>query len=91
MFTSIRPEIKTIIFFIAYFITAIISEKVSPSGVCTPGAGFLLFMLSIPISIIYSLILYFKYNRSENKQYLNCIYIISGFWIILFLIFSFNN
>jgi multisubunit Na+/H+ antiporter MnhB subunit len=91
MFTSIRPEIKTVLFFIAYFIMAFIAEIVSPSGVCTPGFGFLLFILSIPVSIIYSLVLYFKYNKSENKQYLNCIYIISGIWVILFLILNFNN
>jgi len=84
--TNIRPEIKTILFFIFYFVLAFIAEKTSPSGVCTPGFGFLLFLLSIPVSIIYSLILFFKYHKSENKQYLNSVYHIRnlGFSIYLF-------
>jgi len=89
--TNIRPEIKTILFFIFYFAIAFIGEKTSPSGVCTPGAGFLLFLLSIPVSIIYSSILYYKYYKSENKQYLNSIYIISGIWVLLFISLSFSN
>lgn len=88
---SIRPELKTLLFFILYFTTAFILEKTSPSGVCTPGPGFLLFMLSIPVSIIYTLILFFKYYRSKDKEYLNSIYIISGIWILLFIILNFNN
>jgi len=89
--TNSRPETKTIVFFIFYFTIAYIGEKTSPSGVCTPGAGFLLFLLSIPVSIIYSSILYYKYYKSGNKQYLNSIYIISGIWALLFIILSFSN
>lgn len=89
--TNIRPEIKTIVFFISYFILALIGEKMSPSGVCTPGLGFLLFLLAIPISIIYSLILFFKYHKTENKQYLNSVFIISGIWVLLFIFLNFNN
>lgn len=88
---NIRPEIKTIVFFILYLTTAFILEKISPSGVCTPGLGFLLFLLSIPVSIVYSLILFIKYYRSQNKEYLNSIYIISGIWILLFIVLSFTN
>ncbi|MBB4801254.1 multisubunit Na+/H+ antiporter MnhB subunit [Flavobacterium nitrogenifigens] len=88
---NIRTEIKTILFFILYFIAVFIAEKAAPSGVCTPGGGFLLFLLSIPTSIILSLILLFKYYRSKEKRYLNSIYIISGIWVILFLFLNFTN
>jgi len=89
--TNIRTELKTLLFFILYFATAFIAEKTSPSGVCTPGFGFLLFILSIPISIIYSLVLFIKYYKSQNKEYLNSIYIISGIWILIFLALNLNN
>ena len=88
---SIRPELKTLLFFITYFTIAFIFEKISPSGVCTPGLGFLLFMLSIPVSITYTLILFFKYHRSQNKEYLNSIYLISGIWVLIFITLNFNN
>ena len=88
---SIRPELKTLIFFTTYFTIALIFEKTSPSGVCTPGLGFVLFMLSIPVSIIYTLILFFKYHRSQNKEYLNSIYLISGIWVLIFITLNFNN
>jgi hypothetical protein len=88
---NIRSELKTILFFILYFTTAFIFEKTSPSGVCTPGPGFLLFMLSVPISIIYTLILFFKYYRFKDKEYLNSIYIVSGMWVLIFIVLNFNN
>jgi energy-coupling factor transporter transmembrane protein EcfT len=91
MLHTIKPEIKTILFFAIYALLTYISEKAAPSGVCTPGAGFLLFLLSIPISIIYSLVLFYKYNKSENKEYLNCIYIVSGIWVLLFLILRYAH
>ena len=88
---NIRPEFKTILFFVIYFSTAFILEKTSPSGVCTPGPGKNLIMLSIPVSIIYTLILFFKYYKSQNKEYLNSIYLISGIWILIFITLNFNN
>jgi hypothetical protein len=88
---TIRSELKTILFFIVYFTAAFILEKTSPSGVCTPGPGFLLFMLSVPISIIYTLILFFKYYRFKDKEYLNSIYIVSGMWVLIFIVLNFNN
>lgn len=88
---NIRPELKTLLFFILYFIIAFTFEKTSPSGVCTPGPGFLLFMLSIPVSIIYTIVLFIKYYKSQNKEYLNSIYIVSVIWILLFIILNFNN
>ena len=88
---NIRTELKTILFFILYFTIAFISDKTSPSGVCTPGTGFLLFMLSVPISIIYTLILFFKYYKSQNEEYLYSVYIISGMWVLIFLILNYTN
>lgn len=88
---NIRTELKTILFFLLYFTVAFIFDKTSPSGVCTPGPGFVLFMLSVPISIIYTLILFIKFHRSQNKEYLNSIYLISGIWIFIFIILNFNT
>lgn len=88
---NIRIELKTILFFIVYFSAAFILEKTSPSGVCTPGPGFLLFILSVPISIIYTLVLFFKYRKSQNEEYLKSVYIISGMWVLIFLILNYNN
>ncbi|MDR7209746.1 hypothetical protein J2W48_001684 [Flavobacterium piscis] len=88
---NIRPELKTILFFIGYFIIAYLCDKISPSGPCAPGIGAFLFLLSIPISIIYTLILFFKYYKSQNKEYLNCVYIISGLWVIFFIILNFHH
>jgi hypothetical protein len=86
-----KPEHKTALFFIGYFLIAFILEKVFPSGAHAPGVGILLFLLSIPISVIYSLILYFKYNKTEDKQYLNCIFIVSGIWMLIFLLLYFSR
>jgi len=88
---NIRPELKTILFFIGYFIIANICDKMSPSGPCTPGVGALLFLLSIPVSIIYTLILFIKYYKSQNQEYLNSVYIVSGLWVVFFIILNFNN
>lgn len=90
MLNNTRSEIKTTFFFVVYFLIAYVLELVVPGGAHAPGLGIVLFFLSFPISIIYSLILYFKYNKSENRHYLNSICIISGFWIIIFLIFNFD-
>ncbi len=60
MINIARKEIKTLIFFTIYFIIGFLAEKAVPSGVCTPGAGFLLFLLSIPTSIVLALVLLFQ-------------------------------
>ncbi|WP_026728379.1 hypothetical protein [Flavobacterium denitrificans] len=86
-----RKEIKTLIFFTIYSIIGFLAEKAVPSGVCTPGAGFLLFLLSIPTSIVLALVLLVKYYKSENIQYVNSFYIILGIWTILFLLMYLNN
>jgi len=89
--TTIKPEIKTIIFFIVYFAIASICHNVNPGGPCTPAFGAVLFLLSIPISIIYLLILLFQLHKDESRQYLNCIYILLGIWGLIFLFLSFSN
>jgi hypothetical protein len=86
---SIRLEIKTILFFtfyiaITFFVGSV--ETGSPHG---PGFSSILFLLLIPISIVYTLILFFKYFKSENKEYLNCVYIISGMWILFYLVLEY--
>lgn len=86
MLNKIRPELKTTFFFIGYFITAFLLNKISPSGPCTPGLGAALFLLLIPISIIYTIVLLINYYKSQNKEYLNSIVIVSGIWLLFFIL-----
>ena len=88
---NIRAEYKTLLFFIVYYVMAILAEKSAPSGPCTPGTGFFLFLLSIPLGIILALIFLFKYYKSENKEYVNSFYIILAIWATIFLIGYYND
>ncbi|STO14097.1 hypothetical protein [Flavobacterium hibernum] len=88
--TNIRTEIKTLVFFVAYFATVFICTKLDPGGPCTPGMGGALLFLSIPISLIYLIILFYKLYKSEDRQYLNSIYILTGIWILFFFLLKLN-
>ncbi|WP_343698207.1 hypothetical protein, partial [Flavobacterium sp.] len=88
---KLRTEFKTLLFFTVYILVSILGEKSAPSGPCTSGAGFLLFLLLIPVSIIMALIFLFKYYKSENKEYVNSFYIILVIWTIIFLFGYFND
>jgi len=84
MISRIRYEFKLILFFIIYLTLAFIFTKIDQSGLCTPGIGAMLFLLLIPISVIYSVILIFKLYKTENTEYLNSLYILAGVWLIIF-------
>jgi hypothetical protein len=88
---NIRSEYKTILFFLSFIAIIYFVESIQTGSPHGPGISTILFLLLIPISIIYTLILFFKYYKSENKQYLNSIYIISGIWILIFLFFNYYN
>ncbi|PBJ06662.1 hypothetical protein BSF42_41190 [Flavobacterium sp. ACN6] len=88
---NIRSEYKTLFFFITYFIITFICTKIDPGGPCAPGTGAFLFFLAIPISVIYTLALFYKLYKSEDKQYLNSIYTLAGLWILLFLLLKLNE
>ena len=81
-----RKEIKWILFYISYVITMLITNKMAPSGPCTPGAGFFLFFLLIPISVFLFLKDLYKYHREPEKSRLYCILIHPIVWV-LFLSF----
>jgi len=85
-----RRDIKLILFYITYIITIIISDKMVPSGPCTPGLGFFLFLLLIPISIISFLRDLYKYYSDPIKWRLNCMAIHGLVWLILFVIIRLN-
>ena len=82
---NIRPEIKTIIFFIVYFILFILIRTFQPTGSPhAPNLSDLFFLLSIPASIIYSIFLLYNFFKSGNKNYLNAIFIVTASWVIFY-------
>ena len=49
---AIRRELKLVLFYVVYILTTFLIDKALPSGPCTPGPGFLLLLLLVPISIL---------------------------------------
>ncbi|PIF70142.1 hypothetical protein [Flavobacterium sp. 2] len=87
----IRSEYKTIFFFIVYFSITFIYTKIDAGGPCAPGMGAFLFLLAIPISIIYTIVLFYKLYKSEENQYLYSIYTLAGLWALLFVLLQLNE
>lgn len=80
-----RPEIKTLIFAIAYFIVFALIKTFQPaSHAHVPNISDLFFLLSIPLSIIYSIFLLYKFFKSGNKKYVNAIFIVAALWAIFY-------
>ncbi|QOG03528.1 hypothetical protein [Flavobacterium sp. MDT1-60] len=88
---NIRSEYKTIFFFTVYFIITFIYAEIDPGGPCAPGMGAVLFLLAIPISIIYTIALFYKLYKSEEKQYLYSIFTLAGLWVLLFILLKLNE
>ncbi len=86
-----RKELKLVLFYIIYLIGVYVVDKLAPSGPCTPGPGFLLFMLFIPISIILFLKDIFKYIKNPERSRLYCIIIHPTVWAILFILLKLND
>ena len=86
-----RKEIKWVLFYVVYVITMIIGEKMAPSGVCTPGLGFLLLLLLIPISVILLLKDLYKYYLEPEKSRLYCILIHPIVWLLFFIFLKLND
>ncbi|MEY2629769.1 MAG: hypothetical protein RLZZ469_665 [Bacteroidota bacterium] len=85
-----RKEFKWILFYVVYVIAILIGDKMAPSGPCTPGLGFFLFLLLIPISIILLLKDIYKYYREPGKSRLYSILIHPLIWSLLFLCLHFK-
>lgn len=82
---DIRPEIKTVLFFIAYFILFILIKTFQPTGSPHgPNISDIFFLLSIPTSIIYSIVLFYKFFKSGNRNYVNSIFIVTALWVIFY-------
>ena len=90
MKNTISPEVKTTLFYVFYFVIASIGKRIDKGGPCTPGFGDALFLLLIPISIIYFFILIYKNYKSRNNFYLTSIYIHLVLWVILFICIQYN-
>lgn len=86
-----RKEIKWVLFYVVYIIAIIISDEMVPSGPCTPGLGFFLFMLLIPISAILLLKDLYKYYREPEKSRLYCILIHPIVWALFFIFLKLNE
>ncbi len=83
-----KTEIKLVLFYIIYGISILISNTIVPSGPSTPGIGFLLFMLLIPLSIVLFVIDLFKYFGKPNRVRLHLMAIHVLVWLILFIVFT---
>jgi len=86
---NLRTEYKTLLFYGIYFTIAFIFDKIDRGGPCTAGMGGVLFLLSIPISLIYALVLIYKLYKFGDKEYQNSIFILTGIWILLFVILKY--
>ncbi|SHL24481.1 hypothetical protein SAMN05444366_0084 [Flavobacterium saccharophilum] len=85
MVSNLRPEIKTVLFFVIYFILFLTIRAVQPTGSPHgPNLSDIFFLLSIPISIIYTIILLYKYFKSGSKNYLSAIFVVTMLWILFY-------
>lgn len=86
-----RKEFKLMLFYVVYLIATYVINYVSPSGPCTPGPGFFMFMLLIPISILLLLKDIFKCMRNPERSRLYCVLIHPAVWGILILLLWLNE
>jgi len=76
------------LFYVAYVIVIIVSDEMAPSGPCTPGLGFFLLILLLPISVILLLKDLYKYYQEPEKSRLHCILIHPIIWALFFVYFK---
>ena len=86
-----RKESKLVLFYVIYIIATYAVDKSAPSGPCTPGPGFLLFMLFIPISIILFLKDLYNYYREREATRLHCVLIHPIVWLLFILFLNING
>jgi hypothetical protein len=85
-----RKVVKWILFYVVYVIAILIADKMVPSGPCTPGLGFFLFLLLVLISVVLFLKDLYKYYREPEKSRLYCILIHPLIWFLLYLCLHFK-
>jgi len=82
-----RKEFKVSLFYIGYVSLIFLTNALSPSGVCNPGLGMLLFFITPFVAIILSAVALFFYFMHRERAYLNCLLIhfavILGFFALL--------
>ncbi|MDR6763019.1 putative membrane protein [Flavobacterium sp. 2755] len=86
MIPKIRLEIKTALYFVVYFIVAFIFTLLDSGNRSRLSSGTILFFLSVPISIICVIVLFFKLYESKETKYLNCIYVLTIMWALFFIL-----
>ena len=65
--TVTKNLIKTILFYVVALLAAFSLNAVSPSGLCTPGFGIMLFLF-LPVASFVLLIIFFKSTITVTKQ-----------------------
>lgn len=83
-------EPKRFLFYIICVGAILISDKLSPSGPCTPGLGFFLFILLIPISLLLFIRDLYKYIKEPEKWRLNAVLTSIVVWLIIYLLIYFR-
>ncbi len=87
---NIRPEIKTILLFIAFYIFYILIRTFQPTGSPHgPNLSDIFFLLSIPASIIYSMFLLYKFFKSGNRNYVNALFMVTAIWVIFYILLKY--
>ena len=82
---KVPKEIWLAGFYITYVIASIITDKLTPSGPCTPGPGFLLYILLIPVNLVVFVFHFVKYLRGE-KEYWKCLLVDLSVWPMLIVL-----
>ena len=65
-------------------------DKMAPSGPCTPGPSFFLFILFIPISILLLLKDFFSYLKDPIQSKLNPVLTTILVWFALYMLLYFK-
>lgn len=82
--------IKLLLFYIIYIAIMLLVDKMAPSGPCTPGPGFFLFILFIPISILVLLKDFFSYLKDPIQSKLNPVLITVFVWLVFYILAYFK-
>ena len=81
---------KLLFFYIIYIAIMLLTAKMAPSGPCTPGPGFFLFILLIPISILLLLKDFFSYLKNPVRSKLIPVLTTILVWLAVYLLLYFK-
>lgn len=78
---KLNKTIATILFYALYLCTSLIVNHFSPSGPCTPGLGFMMFLGFLPISGLLFFRSIFKYYVNPERERVYC----TGIHLLIFI------